>query len=86
MIQCGVVLNELVTNAIMHAFSPSLRRKGKIEILLKFAEGNMIELVVKDNGVGLPQNLHFQKTDSLGFTEVNVLVKEQLSICRNFHR
>jgi len=51
-IPCGLALNELITNALKHAF-PSGRR-GTIRVELSKREEGMLRLVVKDDGVGLP--------------------------------
>ena len=65
-VPCGLVINELVSNALKHAFPPSFEGKGKIEITLCSMEAGEIELIVKDNGVGIPKEPDIQKTESLG--------------------
>jgi two-component sensor histidine kinase len=75
---CGLIINELISNALKYAFPPSLKRKAKIEIALTIKKDNNIELVVKDNGVGIPENVDMGTVDSLGLFLVNILVKDQL--------
>ncbi|GAG54206.1 unnamed protein product, partial [marine sediment metagenome] len=58
-IPCGILLNELVSNSIKHAFPSG--RKGQIKIRLKQTKAGRISLEVKDNGVGFPKNLDFRK-------------------------
>ncbi len=74
-IACGLVINELISNALKHAF-PN-QQVGKISIALHNA-GNSIEMTIRDNGIGLPDNLDWRNTDSLGLSLVHDLVTEQL--------
>ncbi|BCL37465.1 PAS domain S-box protein [Nostoc sp. MS1] len=73
-IACGLIINELLTNSLKHAFP---QRKGKIKIDLQKVDEN-IEMTIQDNGVGLPDNLDWRYTDSLGLSLVYDLVTEQL--------
>jgi PAS domain S-box-containing protein len=75
-IPCGLIINELVTNSLKYAFSDG--REGEIKITLRTTDGDMIELKVSDNGIGIPENLDFRKTESLGLHLVTVLVENQL--------
>ncbi len=72
----GLVINELVSNSIKHAFSED--RKGKIKITLFTIAENEFELTVKDNGKGIPKDLDFRKTESLGLQLVTDLAELQL--------
>lgn len=75
-IACGLIINELVTNAMKYAFVQT--KVGKITISLCLAEDNDAELVVADNGVGI---MNFEETSakkSLGIDLVNILAKNQL--------
>nr|WP_323808652.1 histidine kinase dimerization/phosphoacceptor domain -containing protein [Nostoc sphaeroides] len=74
-IACGLVINELISNAFKHAF-PN-QEAGIISIALRNA-GNNIEMTIRDNGIGLPDNLDWTTTDSLGLSLVYDLVTEQL--------
>ncbi|MEH2219746.1 MAG: PAS domain S-box protein [Nostoc sp.] len=74
-IACGLVINELISNALKHAF-PN-QQAGKISIALRNI-GNNIEMTIRDNGIGLPDNLDWTNTDSLGLSLVYDLVTEQL--------
>jgi two-component sensor histidine kinase len=75
-IPCGLIINELVTNSLKHAFPEG--RKGEIRILLNPTGENMIELVVSDNGVSIPEDVDIKKTESLGLHLVTILVENQL--------
>jgi PAS domain S-box-containing protein len=72
-IPTGLIINELITNAIKHAFIN--REKGIISINLK-SENNRVYLEVKDNGVGLDPSIDIKNTNSLGLQLVNTLVDQ----------
>jgi two-component sensor histidine kinase len=70
-IPCGLILNELVSNALKHAFPEG--RGGEVNISMIKA-GDRFVLTVQDNGIGFPEALDFQNTKSLGLELVNLLV------------
>jgi len=72
-IPCGLIINELVSNALKHAFPEG--RKGEINIEL-FRNGDKFTLVVGDDGVGLPKGLDFRQTESLGLMLVRTLTQQ----------
>lgn len=72
-IPCGLILNELITNAMKHAFPDAL--EGWIRIELK-KQGSGHAIHVQDNGVGLPDNFDLGSTRSLGLHMVEVLIKQ----------
>ncbi|RKX74082.1 MAG: hypothetical protein DRP87_17645, partial [Spirochaetes bacterium] len=73
-IPVGLILTELVSNSIKHAFPEG--EEGEIEIkLFKETAGNII-LEVRDNGVGLPGELDIEKTGRFGLELVDVLIKK----------
>jgi two-component sensor histidine kinase len=74
---CGLIINELTSNAFKYAF-PGLQ-KGTINIYLRMTQDHNIELRVADNGVGLPPELDLWTTDSLGLKLVTTLGKNQLN-------
>ncbi|NYT05627.1 MAG: PAS domain S-box protein [Methanomicrobiales archaeon] len=74
-IPCGLIIDELVTNALKYAFEPG--QHGSIRI--SFArEGDDYLLRVRDNGRGFPREIDFRSTDTLGMQLVTNLT-EQLS-------
>ncbi len=73
-IPCGLLINELLSNALKHAFPDS--RKGRIAISLHADEEGRVTLTVADNGVGLPPGLNFRDTESLGLQLVNMLASQ----------
>ncbi|MEX0929673.1 MAG: histidine kinase dimerization/phosphoacceptor domain -containing protein [Balneolales bacterium] len=72
-IPCALLLNELLINAYKHAFKD--RKKGKIQIRIS-EKDNRVELRVKDDGVGLPDDFHSGKVTSLGIDLVNTWVRQ----------
>jgi PAS domain S-box-containing protein len=71
-IPCGLIVNELVSNALKHGFPEG--RKGQLEIALHRVAGDGYMLQVKDDGVGIPEGLDFRKTETLGMQIINTLV------------
>lgn len=72
-VPCGLIINELVVNALKYAFPPG--RKGNIRIEIRKA-GDGCRLLVGDNGAGLPENIDLNKPKSLGFQIVTDLVRQ----------
>lgn len=73
-VPCGLIINELVSNALKHAFPG---RKGEIRVGFHAAHGK-IQLVIGDNGVGIPENVDFKRTETLGLKLVTILAEDQL--------
>ncbi|HIK10159.1 MAG TPA: GAF domain-containing protein [Oscillatoriaceae cyanobacterium M33_DOE_052] len=71
-IPCSLILNELISNALKHAFKE--RQKGKIFIELQ--KPDMYHLTVSDNGGGLPTNMDWQKANSFGWRLMRILTKQ----------
>jgi PAS domain S-box-containing protein len=75
-IPCGLIINELITNSLKYAFSD--RREGEVKVAFRSIDENMLELEVSDNGIGIPKDLDFRKTESLGLHLVTTLAENQL--------
>jgi len=76
-IPCGLIINELVTNALKHAFPDG--REGKVWLTLKRnAGGKEFHLTVRDDGVGIPEEVDIYSTKSLGMQLVVNLTESQL--------
>ncbi len=71
---CGLIVNELVANALEHAFPDD--REGNIWLSFKQNPENKIVLTIQDNGVGLPADLDFRQTESLGMQLVCTLTEQ----------
>ncbi len=72
-IPCGLLVNELITNAIKYAFHNL--EEGEICVGLK-EKDKMIELIIEDNGIGLPPEFDISKSNSLGLQLVTTLVEQ----------
>ncbi|MDI6845498.1 MAG: PAS domain S-box protein [Candidatus Saccharicenans sp.] len=70
----GLIINETITNALKHAF-PSGRR-GNLWIKLRKINERKAELVVRDDGVGLPEGIDTKKVESLGMVIINTLADQ----------
>jgi PAS domain S-box-containing protein len=79
-IPVGLIINELVSNALKHAFPDG--RDGEVGVMLKRAmvgsEQAEYELTVRDNGIGIPEGLDTRETKTLGLHLVTMLAEEQL--------
>ena len=73
-IPLGLILNELVSNALRHAFPDE--REGSIWIMLSANDDASYTLIIGDDGIGLPSGLDFDQTDSLGLLLVSSLVSQ----------
>jgi len=75
-IPCGLITNELLSNALKHAFPGE--RTGTITLSLRSPEPHTYELTVSDDGIGLPEAIDLHTTTSLGLHLVTILVEDQL--------
>ncbi|HYW22171.1 MAG TPA: PAS domain S-box protein [Nodularia sp. (in: cyanobacteria)] len=75
-IPCSLIIHELVSNSLKHAFIGGI--SGEINIEIKNTSVNEIALIVRDNGIGLPSNFDFNNTASLGWELIEAL-SSQLS-------
>jgi two-component sensor histidine kinase len=73
-IPCGLIVNELISNALKHGFPDG--RKGQLEIHLHRVAGDGYLLRVRDDGIGIPQGLDLRKTETLGMQIINTLVEQ----------
>jgi two-component sensor histidine kinase len=73
-IPCGLIVNELITNALKHAFPGD--SGGEITVLLRIADDRRILLSVCDNGVGLKDDAQFADTHTLGLELVTILADQ----------
>lgn len=73
-IPCGLLLNELITNALKHAYKG--RSKGKLTINFHQLKRGQYELKVQDDGVGLSSDMNIKKADSLGLKLISILTNQ----------
>ena len=67
-------MNELVSNSLKHGFPKG--KKGEIKVAMRPIGENEVELVVSDNGIGMPESLDFGNPESLGFQLVTILAEQ----------
>lgn len=72
-IPLGLMLNELLTNIIKHAFPHT--NNGNVDLSLK-PEGNNLILKIEDNGIGLPETININNPKTLGLNLINGLVSQ----------
>jgi two-component sensor histidine kinase len=75
-IPCGLIVNELVTNALKHAFPGG--RPGTVTVSLRETPGGSLDLMIQDDGVGIRADVDPRHTASLGLDLV-VTFAEQLN-------
>jgi PAS domain S-box-containing protein len=73
-IPCGLLTNELITNSLKHAFPGD--RKGEINIDMTSNPDNMCTLIVKDNGIGIPDEIDFKRSHTQGMQLIMTLAKQ----------
>jgi PAS domain S-box-containing protein len=74
MIPVGLIINELVTNSLKHAFPDG--KKGSIEILFRKEDDEKLLLCVNDNGIGIPEDIDIANITSLGLRLVQTLTTQ----------
>ena len=73
-VPCGLILNELATNALKHAFRG--RGRGEVAVSLRGGPEGRVCLSLRDNGTGLPEGFNWRKADSLGLRLVQILAEQ----------
>lgn len=70
----GLIINELISNALLHAFPDG--RKGEINISFTEINKQSYCLTIKDNGIGLPEDINLKDPQTLGFQLINALIDQ----------
>jgi two-component sensor histidine kinase len=73
-IPCGLIVNELVSNALKHAFPEG--SEGVLNVELKKGDNDEATLIIRDNGVGIPGGLDIHNVDTLGMQIVTSLAAQ----------
>lgn len=73
-VPCGLLLNELVSNCLKHAFVG--RETGQIRIALQLLDGDRLQLQIADDGVGLPRHVDMEHPETFGLHLVTLLVAQ----------
>jgi PAS domain S-box-containing protein len=72
----GLIINELISNSFKHSFPGN--RAGNICVQLRKLEQETIELIISDNGVGVPEGFDFMNNNTLGMQLFNTIAVDQL--------
>jgi two-component sensor histidine kinase len=73
-VPCGLILNELATNALKHAFKKT--NTGEVIVSLSGSPAGNVRLRLRDNGTGLPPGFDWRQTKSLGLHLVKILARQ----------
>ncbi|HMK47528.1 MAG TPA: histidine kinase dimerization/phosphoacceptor domain -containing protein [Methanocella sp.] len=73
-IPLGLIINELVSNSLIHAFQD--RENGIVTITISKKENDTYHLIVKDDGIGMKNTVNISQSKTLGLKLVNALVKQ----------
>jgi PAS domain S-box-containing protein len=73
-IPCGLIINELVSNSLKYAFVK--KGKGELVLSIKVDKKDNVKILITDNGSGLPREIDYRNTQSLGLQLVMVLVSQ----------
>jgi two-component sensor histidine kinase len=74
-VPCGLILNELITNALKHAFPANTQLSPEIHIAMS-ADSKQLVLIVNDNGVGLSETFELSQSRTLGMHLVRTLARQ----------
>jgi PAS domain S-box-containing protein len=73
-IPCGLIVNELISNSLKHAFPDN--REGTIRVDFRQTGDRMFQLIVSDDGIGLPEDMDVRQTRTLGLQLVTLLIDQ----------
>jgi PAS domain S-box-containing protein len=73
-IPCGLIVNELISNSLKHAFPG--KEGGEIHVAVRLEEGGLGVLSVCDSGIGLPDDFDICDTQTLGLRLVSTLARQ----------
>lgn len=80
-VPCGLIVNELVSNTLKHAFSkdpttPNPNGEPNTISISLMRKNGQVELIVSDNGIGIPPEMDLEHTNSLGMQLVTMLTQQ----------
>lgn len=73
-VPCGLIINELVSNALKYAFLP--QQQGEVKISIYRAANQDIILNIADNGIGLPPEINIEQINTMGLRMVTALIRQ----------
>jgi len=75
-ITCGLLINEMLSNSLKYAFFN--KADGQIKISIRYAGKGIIELLYRDNGIGIPESVDIRSAQTLGMQLIFNLAEKQL--------
>lgn len=78
-VPCGLLINELISNVLKHAFprlDRSPGRKGELTVRLRPVGQDTFELIVRDNGIGMPPEVDVAHPETFGLKLIATLAKQ----------
>jgi PAS domain S-box-containing protein len=75
-ITCGLIINEMLSNSLKYAFPD--RSDGQIAISIRYTGNGLIELLYRDNGIGIPESIDIRAARTLGMQLIVNLAEKQL--------
>lgn len=73
-IPCGLIVNELVSNALKHGFHG--QQRGSIQVVLEQGNDGSVNLAISNDGVAIPEDQNLERTGSLGLQLVRLLTRQ----------
>ena len=73
LIPLGLIINEIVSNALKYAFN---NEEGMLTLNIEELDNNLIQLTISDNGIGFPEDISFENTNSLGLDLIKTLAEQ----------
>jgi|GEM_PF-6413757 len=73
-VPCGLILNELISNSLKHAFTD--RDKGQIQIKAEYSDDSNVVITIRDDGRGLPEIFDIESVETLGLHLVKLLTQQ----------
>jgi len=77
-IYLGLAINEIITNSFKHAFPDGYTRTGIISISAHAGHDDTIQIIISDNGIGMPPDIESKKSRTLGMNLIHLLIEKQI--------
>ncbi len=75
-IPCSLITNEIISNSLKHAFPQGWKGKPELTVSVHENRDGMVELIIRDNGIGMIPRAESAEANSLGLTLIKMLTKQ----------
>jgi len=75
-IPCSLIINEIISNSLKYAFPPGWHGNPELSVSVHENDGGAINLLVRDNGIGIPDGIQPETSDTLGLSLISILIKQ----------